>query len=223
MLNWWRRIAALFLACAALQLLLAGVAAAGPYTAKEMLSECQALLATAKETSDPDAIELGNTFSTGACWGAFLSIQQFATLKTEGAAGPLLNACVPEDVLPLGNPNAVGAIHTGAEGDGRQRESIVCRRRSAPTSTGGHNRLDGGSRIGQHHQGRETGIHAPVELETQRIVRCRRNQARIIGRRPNDQRQDSDGVIHREVLHVGRVERRKGPGEARAADPTGCR
>jgi hypothetical protein len=98
MLNWWRRIAALFLACAALQLLLAEGTAAGPYTAEEMLSECRALLATAKETSDPDAVELGNTFSTGACWGSFLSIQQFATLKMEGAAEPLLNACVPEDV-----------------------------------------------------------------------------------------------------------------------------
>ena len=61
------------------------------------------------------------------------------------------------------------------------------------------------------------GVHAPVELETQHIVRCRRDQARIIGRRPDDQRQDSNGVVHRDVLHVGRVERRKGLGEARAA------
>ena len=83
MLNWWQRIAAFLLACAAFQLLLAGCAAAGPYTAEEMLSECQALLNTAKTTADPDAVELENTFSTGACWGAFLSIQQLITLKMD--------------------------------------------------------------------------------------------------------------------------------------------
>ena len=42
MLNWWQRIAAFFLACAAFQLLVASGAAAEPYTAEEMLSECQA-------------------------------------------------------------------------------------------------------------------------------------------------------------------------------------
>lgn len=97
MLNWWRRIAAFVLACAAFQLLLAG-AEAEPYTAGEMLSECQTLLASATATPNPDAVELENSFSTGACWGAFLSIQQFVTLKMEGARSTMLQACVPEDV-----------------------------------------------------------------------------------------------------------------------------
>jgi hypothetical protein len=98
MLYWWQRIAAFSLACAAFQLLLTGGVLAGPYTAEEMASECQALLASAKATGDPDAVELENTFSTGACWGAFLSIQQFVTLKADGAKNPMFQACVPGDV-----------------------------------------------------------------------------------------------------------------------------
>ncbi len=98
MLKWWQRIAALFLAYAAFQLLLACGATADPYTAEEMASECRSLLASAKTTADPDALELENTFSTGACWGAFLSIQQFVTLKVDGARNPMFRACVPEDV-----------------------------------------------------------------------------------------------------------------------------
>jgi Rap1a immunity proteins len=97
MLNWWQRIAAFFLACAVLQLVVATGAAAGPYSAADMLSECHALLATAKATADPDSVELENTFSTGACWGAFLSIQQFAVLRTAGAKEPMLHTCVPEN------------------------------------------------------------------------------------------------------------------------------
>jgi hypothetical protein len=98
MLYRWQRIAALLLTCAAFQLLLACGALAEPYTAEEMASECRALLASAKETADPDAVELENTFSTGACWGAFLSIQQFVTLKADGAKSPMFHACVPGDV-----------------------------------------------------------------------------------------------------------------------------
>ncbi len=97
MLNWWQRIAALFLTYAVVQLLLASGAVAMPYTAEEMLSDCQALLGTAKTASDPDAIELENSFATGACWGAFLGIQQVATMKLEGAQNPVFQACVHED------------------------------------------------------------------------------------------------------------------------------
>jgi hypothetical protein len=98
MLNRWQCVAALFLAFAAFQLPLACGVSAEPYTAEEMAVECQALLASAKTTADPDAVELENTFSTGACWGAFLSIQQFVTLKVDGAKSPMFRACVPEDV-----------------------------------------------------------------------------------------------------------------------------
>jgi hypothetical protein len=97
MLNWWQRTAALFLACAVFQLAVATGTAAEPYSAADMLSECQALLATAKATGDPDSVELENTFSTGACWGAFLSIQQFAVLRAAGAKEPMLRTCVPEN------------------------------------------------------------------------------------------------------------------------------
>lgn len=98
MLYWWQRGAALFMAFAAFLLLYASGALAEPYTAEEMASECRALLASAKETADAEAVELENTFSTGACWGAFLSIQQFVTLKAEGAKKPVFQACVPGDV-----------------------------------------------------------------------------------------------------------------------------
>jgi hypothetical protein len=98
MFYWWQRIAAFSLACAAFQLLLACGVLAEPYTAEEMASECRALLASAKATADPDAVELENTFSTGACWGAFLSIQQFVTLKADAAKNPMFDACVPVDV-----------------------------------------------------------------------------------------------------------------------------
>ncbi len=97
MLNRWLRIAALFLAGAALQPLLAQGAAAAPYSAEDMLSECEQLLSTARTAAGLDALELGNTFSTGNCWGAFLSIQQLATLKLAGARKPIFRVCVPEE------------------------------------------------------------------------------------------------------------------------------
>jgi hypothetical protein len=62
-----------------------------------MLSECRTLLATAKATADPESVELENSFSTGACWGAFLSIQQFIGLKAAGSKEPMFHTCVPED------------------------------------------------------------------------------------------------------------------------------
>jgi hypothetical protein len=95
--NRWLRIGAAVIAVAAMQLLPVQETAAEPYSAADMLSECQALLSSAKTTSDPDAIELDNSFSTGSCWGAFLSIQQLVTVKQAGARTPLFRVCVPED------------------------------------------------------------------------------------------------------------------------------
>lgn len=96
-LNQWLRIGVAVFAVAAMQLLPEQKAAAEPYSAADMLSECQALLSSAKTTSDPDAIELDNSFSTGSCWGAFLSIQQLVTIKQAGARSPMFRVCVPED------------------------------------------------------------------------------------------------------------------------------
>ncbi len=97
MLIRWLRIAVFLLAGAALQPLLVQWAAAAPYSTEEMLSECEQLLASAKLAADPDSLELDNTFSTGTCWGAFLSIQQLATLKIAGAKNPMFRVCIPED------------------------------------------------------------------------------------------------------------------------------
>src|SRR5208282_2034313 len=91
------RIGAFLFAGALLQLTLVQEAVAEPYSAEEMLSECQALLSSARTTPDPGAVELDNTFSTGSCWGAFLSIQQLVTIKRAGAKLPMFRVCVPED------------------------------------------------------------------------------------------------------------------------------
>ncbi len=96
-LNRWLRIGAAVIAVAAMQFFPVQKAAAEPYSAADMLSECQVLLSSAKTTSDPDAIELDNSFSTGSCWGAFLSIQQLVTIKQAGARTPMFRVCVPED------------------------------------------------------------------------------------------------------------------------------
>jgi hypothetical protein len=97
MLNRWLRIGAAVIAIAAMQLFPVQEAIAEPYSAADMLSECQVLLSSAKTTSDPEAIELDNSFSTGSCWGAFLSIQQLVTIKQAGATAPMFRVCVPED------------------------------------------------------------------------------------------------------------------------------
>ncbi len=76
---------------------LGGQTAAGELSAEEMVSACHGLLATAKKTDDPDAVELDNTFQTGSCWGAFLSIQQLIAFKIDGAKTPVFRVCVPED------------------------------------------------------------------------------------------------------------------------------
>jgi hypothetical protein len=91
------RTGAILFAGALLQLASLQAAAAEQYSAEEMLSECQSLLSSAKKTADPDAIELDNTFSTGSCWGAFLTIQQLVTIKMAGAKSTMFRVCVPED------------------------------------------------------------------------------------------------------------------------------
>src|SRR5215470_6332496 len=96
-LNWWLRFGAAVIAVATIQLLPVPEATAEPYSAADMLAECQALLSSAKATADPDAIELDNSFSTGSCWGAFLSIQQLVTVKQARARTPIFHVCVPEE------------------------------------------------------------------------------------------------------------------------------
>ena len=97
MLNRWLRSGAVMLAVAAAQLPLAPGSAAEPYSAGDMLAECQSLLASAKATPGTDEIELDNSFSTGNCWGAFLSIQQLLTVKISGNRKPMFGVCLPED------------------------------------------------------------------------------------------------------------------------------
>jgi hypothetical protein len=93
----WLRIGVFLFATATVELSLPAGAKAEPYTAGQMDSECEAVLSSAKATSDPDAIELDNTFSTGTCWGAFLAIQQLVNVKFAGARRMMFRVCVPED------------------------------------------------------------------------------------------------------------------------------
>lgn len=71
------------------------------YTAGDMLSDCQAIIEASKASGNPDELELDNTFATGTCWGAFLSLQQFAVTRFEGGKNTLLHTCVPQTTTTL--------------------------------------------------------------------------------------------------------------------------
>jgi hypothetical protein len=67
------------------------------YTAGDMLSDCQAIVQASKGSSNANELELDNSFTSGTCWGAFLSLQQFAATKFEGGRNTLLRTCVPQN------------------------------------------------------------------------------------------------------------------------------
>ncbi len=71
---------------------------AEPYLTSDMLSDCEAIAKQAKSKAKSDEVELDNTFQTGTCWGAFLSIQQLITLKEAGAGSPIFHVCAPEEL-----------------------------------------------------------------------------------------------------------------------------
>ena len=60
------------------------------FSAGEMLSSCQAIEDSAKTAKNLDELELDNSFTSGTCWGAFLSIQQFIVTKVEGGKTGIL-------------------------------------------------------------------------------------------------------------------------------------
>ncbi len=68
------------------------------FTAGEMQTSCKAVLDTAKAAKNADELELDNTFDSGTCWGAFLSIQQFIVTKVEGGKATILDVCTPPDL-----------------------------------------------------------------------------------------------------------------------------
>ncbi len=71
------------------------------FSANEMLSSCQAILDAAKAAKNQDELELDNTFTSGTCWGAFLSVQQFIVTKVEGGKSTILHTCVPPEATLL--------------------------------------------------------------------------------------------------------------------------
>ncbi len=96
----WRTGVFLF-ACATVLLAPMQKLAAEPYLTSDMLSDCRAVTTKAKAKRKSDEIELDNTFQTGSCWGAFLSIQQLITLKAAGANNPIFRVCAPEELTLL--------------------------------------------------------------------------------------------------------------------------
>ncbi len=71
------------------------------YTAGEMLTDCQAIIQASKTSGNSDELELDNTFATGTCWGAFLSLQQVVVTRFEGGKNTLLHTCVPQSATFL--------------------------------------------------------------------------------------------------------------------------
>jgi hypothetical protein len=90
------QIRALF-AGAVLLASLAAPRAEDKFSAGEMLSSCQAIEESAKTANNLDELELDNSFTSGTCWGAFLSIQQFIVTKVEGGKTAILQICTPPE------------------------------------------------------------------------------------------------------------------------------
>ncbi len=95
-----RRISVL-VACAFYVLSAGIVLAEDKYSAEEMYGDCQAILSSAKSQENSGELELDNTFATGTCWGAFLSLQQIIVTKRQGGKNTILNICVPPDATLL--------------------------------------------------------------------------------------------------------------------------
>jgi hypothetical protein len=93
------------------------------YTAGDMLTDCQAIIEASKASGNPDELELDNTFATGTCWGAFLSLQQFAATRFEGGKNTLLRTCVPPDTTAL---RIIQVFYLFAQSNpGRQQEPFT--------------------------------------------------------------------------------------------------
>jgi hypothetical protein len=71
------------------------------YSAGELFADCQAIVQSSKGAGVAEELELDNTFATGTCWGAFLSLQQIVVTKKEGGKNTLLNLCVPQNATML--------------------------------------------------------------------------------------------------------------------------
>ena len=97
-MNEKRRWIGPLLAGAVLLASLSAVHAEDKYPASELLSSCQPILDSAKTAKNPDELELDNTFTSGTCWGAFLSIQQFIVTRVEGGKNTMLQTCVPPEI-----------------------------------------------------------------------------------------------------------------------------
>ena len=98
MMNEKRRWISPLLAGAVLLASLSALRAEDKFPAGGMLSSCRPILDSAKTAKNLDELELDNTFTSGTCWGAFLSIQQFVVTRVEGGKNTMLQTCVPPEI-----------------------------------------------------------------------------------------------------------------------------
>jgi hypothetical protein len=94
-----RRISAAF--AGALFLISYGALADDKYSAGEMLSDCQEVINSIKVSKNSEELDLENTFASGRCWGAFLSVQQLMVTKIEGKSTSILHICAPPETTLL--------------------------------------------------------------------------------------------------------------------------
>ena len=97
MMNEKHRLIRPVLAGAVLLASLSALRAEDKFPAREMLSSCQPILDSAKTAKSLDELELENTFTSGTCWGAFLSVQQFVITRVKGGKNTMLQTCVPPE------------------------------------------------------------------------------------------------------------------------------
>ena len=71
------------------------------YTAKDMQADCEGVIQSARSAKNPDELELENSFASGTCWGAFLSLQQIIVTKKEGGKNFMLQICAPPQTTLL--------------------------------------------------------------------------------------------------------------------------
>ena len=95
--NKQRRVSAAF--AVALLLVSYGAFAEDKYSAGEMLSDCQEVINSIKVSKNSEELDLENTFASGRCWGAFLSVQQLMVTKIEGKSTSILHIYAPETTL----------------------------------------------------------------------------------------------------------------------------
>ena len=117
---------------------------------------------------------------------------------------------VAKAILSGGNPQLLGAIHAGEEGDGRGDVSIVGQRARRPRSVGRHHRLQRRRAVREPDERRNIGRHGAVELQGEDEIGGGGHRVAEIGQDVGQLGENRQGGVHRHVLQVGRIQGGKG-------------